>query len=121
MTLPDASHPRLLRRTCALLASATLQFADCIAYLSSGTRLSRSVFYQHLRPEFLRKYSRPLSSDVFTKWGTIDRREHNLEVREATAFLFGVIIPAFARKAETDSEIFGYEAAASISERDSSY
>lgn len=30
------------------------------------TSSQRQVFYQHLRPEFVRRYSKPLSSDAFT-------------------------------------------------------
>jgi hypothetical protein len=46
---------------------------------------------------------------VFTKWGTVDRKVHNTEVRDATAFLIEHIIPAFAKKIESDPDIFGYE------------
>jgi hypothetical protein len=31
----------------------------------------RGVFYQMLRPEFVRSYSTPLSSDVFTGWSMV--------------------------------------------------
>lgn len=31
----------------------------------------REVFYQMLRPEFVRSYKTPLSSDVFTGWSIV--------------------------------------------------
>jgi hypothetical protein len=56
------------------------------------------VFYQHLRPEFLRRYPLPLSSDAFTGFGTYQRRVHDREVLDATLYLHNNVIPSFAAK-----------------------
>lgn len=53
--------------------------------------------YHLLRPELVRKYPKPLSSDAFSMFQRFDRNLmiHNDEVREATAHLFEEVIPAF--------------------------
>jgi len=45
-------------------------------------RWDRSVFYKQLRPEFVRSYKSPLSSDAFTMWGIDNYAENNREVVE---------------------------------------
>ena len=57
---------------------------------------SRKIFYCLLRPEFVRMYHKPLSSDAFSCWGRCNSKIHNQEVREATQYLYDVIIPKFA-------------------------
>jgi len=44
-----------------------------------------SFLYRLLRPEFLREYELPLSSDAFTRFGEDNAQEHNEEVH---LFLF---------------------------------
>jgi len=60
----------------------------------------RARFYRLLRPEFVRRYPLPLSSDAFTnfqRWDP-DDRELNTHVRQATESLLYRVIPAFARR-----------------------
>lgn len=59
---------------------------------------SRKIFYCLLRPEFVRNYSTPLSSDAFSVWGKINGKIHNQEVVEATKFLYDILIPRFANE-----------------------
>lgn len=68
-----------------------------------------SVFYNLLRPEFLKKYPKPLCSDAFSGWIANDpnRKQLNADVEEATAYLFKVVIPEFAKKMEENYEMFG--------------
>jgi len=60
----------------------------------------RSVFYNLLRPEFVKSYPKPLCSDAFTSWNSDDdpneRALNNAEVSEATFVLYNEIIPQFA-------------------------
>lgn len=58
----------------------------------------RGVFYQMLRPEFVRSYSTPLSSDVFTGWSMYDteREKSEREVIAATQVMINERIPALA-------------------------
>ena len=65
---------------------------------------SRTIFYQHLRPEFLRRYPKPLSSDAFSGFGVAAQAEHNTEVLEATEYLYRTVIPAFAEKLDRHCE-----------------
>ena len=59
---------------------------------------SRKIFYCLLRPEFVRLYPKPLSSDAFSCWGKCNSRVHNQEVREATEYLYREVIPNFAKE-----------------------
>lgn len=59
----------------------------------------RHVFYELMRPEFVRNWPRePLCSDAFTRWLHADPRaaEHNAAVVRASRVLFQKTIPAFA-------------------------
>lgn len=53
--------------------------------------------FQLFRPEFVASYSKPLSSDAFTGFGSHNAGEHNNEVAEASTQLESVVIPRFAR------------------------
>ena len=60
--------------------------------------------FRLLRPEFLRKYKKPLSSDGFSAFASkgtdeleAEAQRNKDEIREATAYLLGVQIPRFAR------------------------
>eukprot|EP01114_Cavostelium_apophysatum_P016039 TRINITY_DN4498_c0_g1_i2.p1 TRINITY_DN4498_c0_g1~~TRINITY_DN4498_c0_g1_i2.p1 ORF type:complete len:936 (+),score=227.54 TRINITY_DN4498_c0_g1_i2:85-2892(+) len=55
-----------------------------------------SIWFRLLRPEFLRYYRKPLSSDAFSVMGTDDKEVHNEEILEATTHLELVYIPQFA-------------------------
>src|SRR3990167_2054175 len=57
---------------------------------------SRKIFYCLLRPEFVRRYRIPLSSDAFSCWGKCNANIHDPEVRQATQFLYTTVIPEFA-------------------------
>ena len=52
--------------------------------------------YHLLRPELVKKYDKPLSSDAFTLFGEHDADKHNTDVRNASEFLHSKIIPDFA-------------------------
>ena len=67
--------------------------------------ISRAVYYEHFRPEFVLNHRVPLSPDVFTRWGHIDRRVHNSEVRDATHTLLETVIPTYAKKLNSSSHM----------------
>ena len=46
-----------------------------------------SIFYQSFRPEFLRWYKKPLSSDSYSNFGSVDGDTHNREALEASRVL----------------------------------
>eukprot|EP00339_Tiarina_fusa_P030413 CAMPEP_0117014872 /NCGR_PEP_ID=MMETSP0472-20121206/11985_1 /TAXON_ID=693140 ORGANISM="Tiarina fusus, Strain LIS" /NCGR_SAMPLE_ID=MMETSP0472 /ASSEMBLY_ACC=CAM_ASM_000603 /LENGTH=550 /DNA_ID=CAMNT_0004718541 /DNA_START=963 /DNA_END=2618 /DNA_ORIENTATION=- len=52
--------------------------------------------YRLLRPELVRQFPKPLSSDAFTMFGAHDAEKHDAEVRQATEFLHSHVIPEFA-------------------------
>lgn len=58
---------------------------------------STEFLYRLLRPEFVRSYPKPLSSDAFSKFETIDAAEHNEELRSATELLRARQIPKLGR------------------------
>ena len=58
---------------------------------------ARKIFYLLFRPEFLRDYSIPLSSDAFSGFGSIDKAIHDAEVVEAGNYLYQNVIPNFAK------------------------
>ncbi|GAM25977.1 hypothetical protein SAMD00019534_091520 [Acytostelium subglobosum LB1] len=62
----------------------------------------RDVFFKLLRPEFVRNYEKPLSSDAFTGWGTEDPKQdvYNQDISDATSHLFDIVI----RQAATELE-----------------
>lgn len=64
------------------------------------------LFYYLLRPEFVRKYHVPLSSDALT-FGKIDAKIHDKNVEEATKYLHNEIIPNFAEKLINNETIGG--------------
>ena len=52
-----------------------------------------SIFYNLLRPEFVGRYHKPLSSDSFSKFGHNQSIVHNAEVQEAFEILINYTIP----------------------------
>jgi hypothetical protein len=77
-----------------------------------GINDKRIVFYDHLRPEFVRKSSVPLNSDALTMWhaGTEEERQNdNEDVRNATKRLFEEVIPAYAKELDTRAANFPWE------------
>lgn len=64
-----------------------------------------AAFYRLLRPEFVRNYHKPLSSDAFTGWGFIDKDVHNSEAKAATEYLLNVTIPNFGKALGEDLKI----------------
>jgi Clustered mitochondria/Translation initiation factor eIF3 subunit 135 len=61
--------------------------------------------YQMLRPEFVKRFRTPLSSDAFTGFGRHNSDEHNSEVAAATQYLLSTTIPTFAHELEARSVI----------------
>eukprot|EP01133_Synstelium_polycarpum_P010233 gene10233-11927_t len=64
-----------------------------------GTAIAhREVFFKLLRPELVKSFEKPLSSDAFTGWGIHDpdHVEHNQDVADATIHLYQVVIPRAA-------------------------
>ena len=61
-----------------------------------------SFLYKLLRPELVKRFSVPLSSDAFTLFGEDNQQEHDSEVRAATNYLHNTIIPEFARLLDQD-------------------
>jgi hypothetical protein len=60
-------------------------FFFCFSPSKSKPKMKRNcIWYQLLRPEFVKQYKKPLSSDAFSAFGRIGRQEHNKEVEEAT-------------------------------------
>jgi hypothetical protein len=49
---------------------------------------SRSIFYQLFRPEFVQSFGKPLSSDGYSRFGSIDAKLHNATLDEATETLY---------------------------------
>lgn len=60
-----------------------------------------SFLYRLLRPEFVREYERPLSSDAFSKFGEDDHQSHNQEVRDASEKLKVEVVRRFADELES--------------------
>lgn len=58
---------------------------------------STEFLYRLLRPEFVRSYPKPLSSDAFSKFESIDVEEHNQDIRAATELLKTRHIPQLGR------------------------
>ncbi|MEN8237451.1 MAG: hypothetical protein ABFQ95_07945 [Pseudomonadota bacterium] len=55
---------------------------------------AQSVFYQKLRPEFVRNYSQPLNADGFTDWvGDAQAQQDNQALLQATLYLRKKTIP----------------------------
>jgi len=59
-------------------------------------KIHGSIWFRLFREEFLRRYSKSLSSDAFSVMGIHDREEHNNEIVEASTYLETKIIPNFA-------------------------
>jgi hypothetical protein len=58
-----------------------------------------SFLYRLLRPEFVKEYPVPLSSDAFSSWGKIEP-ENNQEIARATEALVREVIPQFISSGE---------------------
>ena len=65
----------------------------------NDARLKSSYLYRLMRPEFVKKWKKPLSSDAFSKFGkdADSSQSNNNDVREATEYLETVEVPAFAK------------------------
>lgn len=52
-----------------------------------------AFLYRHLRPEFVRSYKAPLSSDAFSGFGKLENgyRDTGARVEEATAYLHSAV------------------------------
>ncbi|PRP85823.1 hypothetical protein PROFUN_06015 [Planoprotostelium fungivorum] len=58
----------------------------------------RSILYNLFRPEFVTKYSRPLSSDAMSGFGRLNKEEHNQEINDASDYLITSLVPSFAKR-----------------------
>lgn len=70
------------------------------SHLSQGERLVRTTFlYKLFRPEFVKQYPIPLSSDAFSNFARHDpkRKEHEQEIIEATVHKHHKHIPSAKR------------------------
>ena len=63
-----------------------------------------SYLFRLLRPELVRKFPKPLSSDAFTMFGIHDSEKHDAEVRQASEYLHNVVIPEFANCLSNDHD-----------------
>lgn len=61
-------------------------------------------FYYLLRPELVKSWKKPLSSDAFSNFGVDNAEEHEAEVEELTRHLRQVVIPDFVTWASANSE-----------------
>lgn len=66
-------------------------------------RVKGSFLFRLLRPEFVSKYSKPLSSDVYSRFGETDSFTNNREASEATQYLYNTVITEFAKALEDSS------------------
>ncbi len=66
-------------------------------YFTSSSWEKSCNLYKQLRPELVKSWYRPLSSDALSAFGKSDRVVHDMEVKEATEHLVHVVIPAHAR------------------------
>ena len=60
----------------------------------------RTWMYKLFRPEFVKTYKIPLSSDGCSKFGAHNSKEHNNELFEATKYLLETVVPTFAKELE---------------------
>jgi hypothetical protein len=61
--------------------------------------------YKLFRPEFIKNYMIPLSSDAFSGMGKHNHEEHNREVLEATTYLLDTTIYDFAQSLDQMSDL----------------
>ena len=61
-------------------------------------RVQKTFIFSNAIEEFVRSYKKPLCSDVFSKFIGTDpeAKVHQAEVKEATDFLLGTVVPNFA-------------------------
>ena len=83
-----------------------------------GSIVSSTFLYQCFRPEFVRRYTLPLSSDAFSKFSKhhADAEEHNARVRDATLHLLNSIVPEFAEFLEENPTSIASEELADVAE-----
>ena len=58
--------------------------------------VQKTYLYKLFRPEFIKNYHIPLSSDAFSPFGKHNENIHNEEVKDATKYLLTEHIPKFA-------------------------
>lgn len=68
----------------------------------------RAQFFRMLRPELVRQFHMPLSSDAHTAFGRDDAATHNSEVDQATLFLQNTVIPAYAETLSNKQQLKQY-------------
>ncbi|ELR22629.1 uncharacterized protein ACA1_010190, partial [Acanthamoeba castellanii str. Neff] len=73
-----------------------LDFSRVLPPTTPSKGKKNGYLYELMRPEFLKKNPKPLSSDAFSPFGVDSATEHNAEIREATNRLLKEVIPKFA-------------------------
>lgn len=82
-----------------LLDFARLMPPEAPPSSQSDAYADRAVFYKMLRPEIVKEFHVPLSSDAFTGWSKYDNDivASERDIREATKKMFDEVIPTLAR------------------------
>lgn len=64
----------------------------------------RQVYYHLLRPEFVRRWMKPLCSDALTRWQDEDpnEKENNEDLRAATKYLREFVVTNFAKNLDKE-------------------
>jgi hypothetical protein len=62
------------------------------------TNEEKPSYARLLRPELVSRFEKPLSSDAFSSFGGDDNKLHNLDVIDATRYLFDTLIPNAAQR-----------------------
>eukprot|EP01104_Vermistella_antarctica_P017137 TRINITY_DN6023_c0_g1_i1.p1 TRINITY_DN6023_c0_g1~~TRINITY_DN6023_c0_g1_i1.p1 ORF type:complete len:1031 (+),score=322.01 TRINITY_DN6023_c0_g1_i1:387-3479(+) len=75
--------------------------------LALKKRHPRSIFYRLFRPFFMSNYAKELSPDAFSGWCSLDpdRKEHEADIHEATAYLYNTLVPRSAHDFENEVEV----------------
>lgn len=56
-----------------------------------------SHLFNLFRPEFVKQYKKPLCSDGFSNFLEIDEKYLNEDIREATKYLYEILVPKFIK------------------------
>jgi hypothetical protein len=63
------------------------------------------ILWNQFRPEFLRHYSKPISSDIYSGFGNENGMTHNLDGSEAFDYFYDIHLPNVACKLENESNL----------------
>eukprot|EP01127_Copromyxa_protea_P019689 TRINITY_DN6444_c0_g2_i4.p1 TRINITY_DN6444_c0_g2~~TRINITY_DN6444_c0_g2_i4.p1 ORF type:complete len:903 (+),score=135.68 TRINITY_DN6444_c0_g2_i4:266-2710(+) len=93
----DSAIPEVARNVRAQDLTGSAIYGDAIVVLGEQAPAKREVLYYMFRPEWLQECKVKVSSDVFTKFGIDNCKEHEEEVAQITKKLVEEHIPAFAQ------------------------